>query len=381
MTKPHPVQVLRILSGRLAGAEHALNMGDRLTLGHGLTHDIILRGADTAGLSIVLHAAPAAIIISVLDGEVRLLDRVLTKGEEGVLPLFTPLQVGEFTAAVGEHGSARWSDVSALLKYMVDGPADGADLAARTPTILTKLRSMGARAQRFAPSSARATLVPLGIGGAVLMALGGAAVMTAATSAADNSVPAATARLQNNGFKALRVSQDSVNGHLIIVGVVADEAQLSRLRQWVPQNLGRAMIDVETSDSASRAARNLLIENGINADVHVDPSGLATVQSNLAPTDPAAVDAIALINELDTVRKVRWAPRGSAGDRAAIQQYFASATYGIATVVESDPGYIVTADGSRWFPGAVLPTGHRLVAIGDGKITLTRDGKSDVLSL
>ena len=81
MTAPHPLLVLRILSGRLSGAEHSLKIGDRLTLGHGLTHDIILRGADTAGLSIVLHAAPAAIVISVLGGEIRLLDRLLAKGE------------------------------------------------------------------------------------------------------------------------------------------------------------------------------------------------------------------------------------------------------------------------------------------------------------
>ena len=298
-----------------------------------------------------------------------------------MLPLFTPLQIGEFTAAVSEPGSARWHDVPALMKYVVDGPGASADGAASPPTILTKLRGLGGQAQRFMPVSPTATLVPLAIGGAALMALGGVAVMSAATSAGGSSVQAATARLASSGFKALRVSQDSVNGHLIIVGVVANEAQLSRLRQWVPQNLGRAMIDVETSDSASRAARNLLVESGIDADVHVDPTGLATVQSNLAPGEPAAADAIALINELDTVRKVRWVPRSSAGERAAIQQYFASATYGIATVVESDPGYIVTADGSRWFPGAVLPTGHRLVAIGDGKITLTRNGKSDILSL
>ncbi|MFM9829134.1 MAG: hypothetical protein ACKVOB_10400 [Sphingomonas sp.] len=379
MTEPNPLLVLRILSGRLSGSEHPLKIGDRLTLGHGLTHDIILRGADTAGLSIVLHAAPAAIVISVLGGEIRLLDRVLATGEEGVLPLFTPLQIGEFTAAVGERGSARWHDVPALMKYLVDGP--GADGAGSAPTMLTKLRGLGAQAQRFAPLSATATLVPLALGGAALMALGAGAVWSAATSAGGNSVQAATERLENSGFKALRVSQDSVNGHLIIVGVVANEAQLSRLRQWVPQNLGRAMIDVETSDSASRAARNLLIESGIDADVHVDPTGLATVRSNLAPGEPAAAEAIALINELDTVRKVRWAPRSGAGERAAIQRYFASAIYGIATVVESDPGYIVTADGSRWFPGAVLPTGHRLVAIGDGKITLTRDGKSDILLL
>lgn len=382
MKQPHPALVVRILSGRLRDAEHALSVGDTLTLGHAMTHDVILRGTETAGCSIALHVAPAAIVVTVVDGVVKLLDRTLVKGEEGVLPLFTPLRIGEFVAAVGEPQSTRWGEIAGLIKYLGDGPVDGASAAPLPPTAWSKLTAMSAR-WRPTAISANAMLIPVVLVGAVLLSVGGVHVASAVASAAavEDRARAAAQELERRGFHGLRVSQDSVNGHLIIAGVVGSNAQLVELQHWAPTQFGRAMIDVETADAVAQAARDVLADEGINGDVSVEHSGIVTVRSSIEPSDAGAARVIALLNDIGSIRKVRWAPRNSASERASIQQYFASSTHGIATVVESDPGFIVTADGSRWFPGAVLPTGHRLVSIADGKITLMRDGRADILSL
>jgi type III secretion protein D len=52
----------------------------------------------------------------------------------------------------------------------------------------------------------------------------------------------------------------------------------------------------------------------------------------------------------------------------------------IASLVPGDPGYLVTADGSRYFIGAVLPSGHRVTAIAQQRVTLERDGQSQTLN-
>jgi type III secretion protein D len=53
----------------------------------------------------------------------------------------------------------------------------------------------------------------------------------------------------------------------------------------------------------------------------------------------------------------------------------------IASLVPGDPGYLVTADGSRYFIGAQLPTGHRITQIDKSRVTLELHGQSSTLDL
>ncbi len=53
----------------------------------------------------------------------------------------------------------------------------------------------------------------------------------------------------------------------------------------------------------------------------------------------------------------------------------------IASIVPGNPAYIVTADGARYFVGAMLPTGHRITAIAGQRVSLERDGEAIALNL
>jgi hypothetical protein len=53
----------------------------------------------------------------------------------------------------------------------------------------------------------------------------------------------------------------------------------------------------------------------------------------------------------------------------------------VVNVVYGPRGYVVTADGSRYFEGAFLPSGHRIVRISDDEVRIERDGKTTRLSL
>jgi type III secretion protein D len=52
----------------------------------------------------------------------------------------------------------------------------------------------------------------------------------------------------------------------------------------------------------------------------------------------------------------------------------------IASLVPGEPAYLVTADGSRYFVGAVLPSGHRVMRIAHGSVTLDFDGQKQTLN-
>jgi type III secretion protein D len=58
----------------------------------------------------------------------------------------------------------------------------------------------------------------------------------------------------------------------------------------------------------------------------------------------------------------------------------ADATKKVSTVVAGDPAYIQTADGARYFAGAMMPSGHRLVAIEGQIVRLEKNGHEVKLS-
>jgi type III secretion protein D len=52
----------------------------------------------------------------------------------------------------------------------------------------------------------------------------------------------------------------------------------------------------------------------------------------------------------------------------------------IASLVPGELAYLVTADGARYFIGAMLPTGHRITQIEHSRVTLERDGQRSTLT-
>ncbi|MGQ3096342.1 MAG: SctD/MshK family protein, partial [Roseateles sp.] len=53
----------------------------------------------------------------------------------------------------------------------------------------------------------------------------------------------------------------------------------------------------------------------------------------------------------------------------------------VAVVDNADSPYFITADGARYFSGALLPSGHRVVQIAERSVTVERDGQRTLLTL
>jgi hypothetical protein len=53
----------------------------------------------------------------------------------------------------------------------------------------------------------------------------------------------------------------------------------------------------------------------------------------------------------------------------------------VAVIDSSDSPYFITADGSRYFNGALLPSGHRVVEIAERAVVVERDGQRTRLTL
>lgn len=370
--------VLRVLSGRLKDAEHRLHPGKYVRIGHSFDHDIVLRDPSTKGLSVELHLGADVATIRVIAGEVGLLGRPVAAGEDASLPAFVPLTFGAFTVAIGDPGSERWAETERLSTMIAPATADPspatpqADIAERLATRLYPLREAIAAERNWPIYGVLAAAVLL-----LVIATGPA---TRWISGQVNSVQSHQAILANAGFRDLTVS-DGANGQGPTVhGVVRDDAELARLRTLVSDRIGRASIDVDTMQAMAASATDMLRAQGIDADAKPMRGNSLLITTEFLPADRQDELSKLIRRDLPGVARVAFTTSDARGDRD-LQYFFSGTAYGLATFVDGTPGYIVTADGTHWFAGAQVPTGHKIIAIGNGRASFERDGRIEELIL
>lgn len=369
--------VLRVLSGRLRGAEHRLHPGKFVRIGHGFHHDIVLRDATTRGLSIELHLGEEMANVRVVAGRIGLLGRPVAAGEQVALPAYVPMMLGGFAVAIGDPASERWEESTRLSSMIAPAgeaqevaPPLRAALGERVATRLYPMRGALALDRQWPLYAALAAMLLL------LVALAGPAAKWVSHQLHDEA--ADQAMLAAAGFDDLTITDGPAGP--VIRGIVKDDAALARLRLVVAQRMGTATLDVDTMDGLAAAATDLLRAQGIDGEAVPRRGNALLVTAEFLPADRQA-ELVKLIKEdVPGVSRVLFAADPARGDRD-LQYFFSGSEYGLATFVDGNPGYITTADGTRWFPGAQVPTGHRIVTIGNGRASFERNGQIEELVL
>lgn len=369
--------VLRVLSGRLRGAEHRLHPGKFVRIGHGFDHDIVLRDATTRGLSIELHLGEEMANVRVVAGQIGLLGRPIAAGEQVALPAYVPMMLGGFAVAIGDPASERWEESTRLSSMIAPAgeaqevaPPLRAALGERVATRLYPMRGALALDRQWPLYAALAAMLLL------LVALAGPAAKWVSHQLHDEA--ADQAMLAAAGFGDLTITDGPAGP--VIRGIVKDDAALARLRLVVAQRMGTATLDVDTMDGLAAAATDLLRAQGIDGEAVPRRGNALLVTAEFLPADRQA-ELVKLIKEdVPGVSRILFAADPARGDRD-LQYFFSGSEYGLATFVDGNPGYITTADGTRWFPGAQVPTGHRIVTIGNGRASFERNGQIEELVL
>lgn len=368
--------VLRVLSGRLSGAEHRLHAGKFVRVGHGFDHDIVLRDPATRGVSIELDLGDDVANVRVVAGQVSLFGRPVAAGEQVALPPYVPMMIGGFAVAVGDPGSERWEEARRLSSMVA--PAQGpqevaherAAIGERVATRLYPMRGALSLERHWPAYSAIAAVLLL------LIALAGPAAQWMSRQLRDPAAERAT--LAAAGFPELSVSEGPAGP--VIRGIVRDDAALARLRMIVAERFGPATLDVDTMDGLAASATDLLRAQGVDGEAAPRRGNALLVTAEFLPADRQAELARLIRQDVPGIARVYFAADGKRGDRD-LQYFFSGSEYGLATFVDGNPGYITTADGTRWFAGAQVPTGHRIVAIGNGRASFERDGRIEELVL
>ena len=364
--------VVRVLNGTRAGSEAALPASGRASIGYEYWHDVVVRDASAKGCAVEIETGDDGVArLTVLDGSALLLGSTLRSGDQAVLPAYVPVAIGDVAFAYGNPGSARWTDATSIVDSTRPNPSEEGE-----PVLAANSLADGWRASLRDSSGGRLgrALNPRAIIGIVLAIL----IVIAAGPAIDALHIGGTAaeRTQRaliaSGYSTVTV-KDGPDDTILVGGYVPTDNDRQRVQSLIEAKALRATMSVETGDELARSTADVARMNGVEARTRALRSGV--VELTTAPMDADGRKRIEgfIRRDVPGLKQLVFAEdQGmSAPDEVKTLQ---DATKRVASVVGGDPAYIVTVDGARYFPGAILPSGHRLVAIAEQTVVLERNG-------
>lgn len=354
---------LRVLGGPQRGAVLPLLPERSYSIGATIGADIVLRQTDggaTGGAAITLR--PDGLLLEARAGDVRVDGVPLAIGESRLVPWTTPWQIGSTTLAAGPQGE--WQAAPAV---DVTAPSPAHDVVEPGPTP-ARLRGWG---RRLATAGGTVVVASLSMW-ALAMAISPASPRPEALA------QRAQATLQAAGMTAVTVSWPAGQGDPVVEGYLDTHAQRTRAESLLAAQGLQPRFAVWINENLAQAVQDVYRVHGVSAEVQSLGPGRVRVNTALADTSALAnVEKtvrrdVQGLNQLDARNTP---PPGVPSPVPALDDPGKR----VASIVTGDEPYVATQDGTRYFIGALLPTGHRILAIADGRVELEREGLNTAL--
>ncbi|ARN23538.1 SctD/MshK family protein [Piscinibacter gummiphilus] len=366
---PSPLE-LRVLTGPQAGARIALAAGGRVDVGSldAAGCQVVLRDPRVAQQRVRLHVRPYDVRLEVLAGEVEFNGMLLVAPAFADWPLYAPVRLGDTVLAVGAEDGVRWDDALALA------------LSPQPPAAPAEAPAPEAPAPAVVPRPRRRLEAWLAIGGGALALvatglLAFASLVTPPKVVAESPSQRLERLLAVPEFRGLRVA--AAGEGLRVTGDVLTFADRQRLDAQLAGADLSPVVEVRVAEQLAAAVREVFRMNGVVAettpatslaDVGVvrvatrvaDLSQLARAEAS-ARRDVPGLRGLAVENERPAAPPDNAPVADDPGKR-------------VASIVPGDSPYVVTVDGTRYFVGALLPSGHRLASITEQEVLLDKDG-------
>lgn len=344
---------LHVLDGEQRGARTALPQGQRVIVGGAFDGDVVLRGAGVQGQRIALTADGQALQLQVIEGEAEAGGRRLLAGQSASLPLDTPVSVGG-----SRIGIVRVAETAAG----EEPPAfeDTAPAVALLPRSAARIWS-----RRLAGGGAALAAVSIGV-------LAFAYSVAPQPPTPEQQARRAEALLHGAGLQRLAVTA-AATGELRIDGYLETTAQRAKAEQIAASEGLVPRWQVFVNEQVASAVQDVFRTHGVAARVEAVGPGAMRVDTTVA--DPRVLETIRSSARRDVpglaALELRNDPQpANAGPVAAIEDPGKR----VASIVPGDPPYVVTVDGTRYFEGALLPTGHRIAGIEEHRVVLDING-------
>ncbi|TGX52236.1 hypothetical protein E5A73_15660 [Sphingomonas gei] len=370
MTSP---SVLRVLNGRLAGTEKQLPTSGTVSIGHQFWQDVVIRDPATKGIAVdLLVDGEVGAQITVLTGEALLLGSHVGEGQTAILPAYVPFSIGGVALAWGDPESARWTEASDIA-----GTAPSPSLPPPSPQD-EAIALLGKAGEQVSGWVTRKRAIAVG---AIAMLVAGAALAVPTMDALGlrgDSAQRADHVLDTAGLAPLTTANDTTTGGVMVSGVVANDAERLKAQETLRDHGIDATVNVQTSAELAQSAAEVARIHGLQAIGRpISRTGVELRVTRMTDDERGKL-AQAIRTDVKQLGRLVFRDDLPPKDDTPIRTV-ADATKKISTVVAGDPAYIQTVDGARYFAGAIMPSGHRLIAIQGDTVFFEKNGRETQL--
>ncbi|MES9938959.1 MAG: hypothetical protein ABW104_04205 [Candidatus Thiodiazotropha sp. 6PLUC2] len=347
-----------VLTGEQAGARRLLDNNTTFTISGNMDTDMVIRDNAIADERLNLITKDNEVFIQVLNGNIEIQGRKVTSGSLVKVPEYAKVIIGDTTLSYGNRIDASWKDIVEYVSSMEKSTINSSKLAINiksnyilylfiTLTIITMLITYQVHYYNIESSK----------------------------SIKITNEEHLLSILSDNGFEDLAVS-DKEDRQLVLSGFLMTNKEMSKVETIIDEINYPVLIDISTGDHLAAEVRELYRVNGVETDVKTLKPGTAIVTTKhddrelLEKLKHIALSEIPSLVELDTEYI------GITNKKETVN----NSTYNnedekrITMVVDGSPAYVMTYDKSRYYVGALLPTGHKIISIVDKEVLLEKEG-------
>jgi type III secretion protein D len=187
--------------------------------------------------------------------------------------------------------------------------------------------------------------------------------------------------LHSNGFSNLKIKKND-NDQIVISGYVLSYKDKAVIENIIDDNAIPAIHKLKIGDQLAKEVTELFRINGVDVKATALVEGIINVTVNnydkniVNKIKHVALKEITDLDSLEIKYKTNKLVKKSIGKEVTYSDYDKK----ITMVVDGDPAYIMTSDDAKYYIGALLPTGYKVVDIIDQQVVLEKHGKQTTLN-
>ena len=376
---------LEIVNGMLAGARMPIEYDRDYTLGTTLDCEIVFRDADKQSNSVLkatnIHVSDNGIQIGLnqtLNATAVAFGELVTFGSEQ----FRVVQSDHVKSDYKETIAANVASAQMSHSANLSAPTQPRNPAGQSNAIEPRVSAKGKPTNDAVNRRRHNRRLLAGLSIAALLAISVIVLQFRNNNQqlATLSVSSLQTQIDEAGFD--HIVLDSGSTATTISGYVGTRQQFMKLNEIVAEHPRRVLNRVVSNEEIQDQISNVLRVNGVSGTVEAIGMGAFVAQTTISSDDELSkLETIVRqdVGALSSFDLLGETPAPEAPPEVATETAKTDLGKRVVLVNSQAPAYIVTEDQSRYFLGSMLPSGHRIVAIMEGRVLLERSGEKTEL--
>ncbi len=350
---------LQITAGPQAGASMLIASGALVTLGQGLSNDVVLRDPSIGNQQISVQAESSSVVIGVTEGQVLVGGQLIEQGMQCRLPA---------------NETVVWGSTQLKFVAEIAGRSQPAEAELASTTVAARWYTTRKAAYVFAGSALVCGLL------VVVASLWQGQL----AKPANMTTVSAEMLLEESEFSHLRVSR---NGESVVIsGFLPSREAAMGLSELLDKSGYKWTNAVQIGDELAAKVQDVFRVNGVAIKAQATQAGEVEItapaiqQNKLQHLEKIVYRDIPQLHKLIVHPSPASLPFDGDGEIANKvmpghkQRLVKDPGKRVTMVVSNDPAYVVTEDNSHYYIGSLLPTGHRISAIDGGHVSIVKAG-------